>query len=179
VNPKKPRPLCANACGRGVSLPNGKFCSLRCNLSFRFATKAALLEAGKYPLYINSRFLRKYLIERFGERCSRCGWNERNPRTGRIPVEVEHIDGDWRNNSAENLTLLCPNCHSLTPTFRALNRGRGRPMRLGARKQEVDLLAPTPPRSELSRREVPAVPPRLVLALGNADVAERLKARDL
>lgn len=22
--------------------------------------------------------------------------------------------------------LICPNCHSLTPTFRALNKGKGR-----------------------------------------------------
>lgn len=45
-------------------------------------------------------------------------------------VEVEHIDGDWENNSLTNLTLLCPNCHALTPTFRGLNRGRGRSYRL-------------------------------------------------
>jgi hypothetical protein len=166
VNPKKPRPRCANNCGRHVSLPAGKFCSLRCAIASRFATKAALLEAGEYPTYINSRFLRTYLVERFGEHCSRCGWSERNLRTGRIPVEVEHIDGDWRNNSAENLTLLCPNCHSLTQTFRALNRGRGRPMRLGARKREVDLLASPPPRSVLRRAEVPAVQQQLGLVLG-------------
>ncbi len=49
--------------------------------------------------------------------------------TGRIPVEIEHIDGDWTNNLPSNLTLLCPNCHSLTPTYRALNRGRGRDWR--------------------------------------------------
>ena len=41
-------------------------------------------------------------------------------------LELEHIDGDWSNTRLENLTLLCPNCHSLTATFKALNRGRGR-----------------------------------------------------
>jgi predicted HNH restriction endonuclease len=39
---------------------------------------------------------------------------------------VEHIDGNYENDREKNLTLLCPNCHSLTPTFRALNRGNGR-----------------------------------------------------
>jgi hypothetical protein len=54
-----------------------------------------------------------------------------------VPVEVEHIDGDWRNNRVENLKLLCPNCHALTATFRALNRGRGRAKRLGGRENPL------------------------------------------
>jgi hypothetical protein len=76
-------------------------------------------------------------VERFGEKCTRCGWGERHPLTGKVPVEVEHIDGNWRNNAPSNLTLLCPNCHSLTSTYRALNRGRGRPMRLGGRENPL------------------------------------------
>ena len=68
-----------------------------------------------------------------GEECSRCGWKERHPLTGHVPIEVEHIDGNWKNNAPSNLTLLCPNCHSLTPTFRALNRGKGRADRRGGR----------------------------------------------
>lgn len=47
-----------------------------------------------------------------------------NPYTGTIPLEVEHIDGDAENNSEDNLTLLCPNCHSLTKTYRGANRGK-------------------------------------------------------
>jgi hypothetical protein len=138
---------------------------------------AALLEAGKYPLHINIRFPRRYLVEKFGEQCSRCGWNERHPRTGRIPLEVEHIDGDWRNNTPANLTLLCPNCHSLTPTFRALNRGRGRPMRPGAQKR--DQVVASPPRTDAGLQEVSALQQQFALRLEHADVAERLKARDL
>jgi len=92
-----------------------------------------LLEGNVYPAYINPKFLRRYLVWKIGEKCSHCGWCERHPKTGRVPVEVEHIDGNWKNNAAENLTLLCPNCHSLTPTFRGLNRGRGREKRLGGR----------------------------------------------
>lgn len=178
VNPKKFRPQCANDCGNRVSLPNAIFCSLRCAGAFRFKSNAALVEAGNCPAYINSRLLRRYLIQKFGERCSRCGWSERHPVTGRIPLEVEHIDGDWRNNAAANLTLLCPNCHSLTPTFRALNRGRGRPMRFGAQKR--DGVGAPPPRTNAKLREVPAVQRQLtLLAESTADVAERLKARDL
>jgi hypothetical protein len=61
-------------------------------------------------------------------------------------VEVEHIDGDWQNNNPENLILLCPNCHSLTPTYRGLNRGRGRARRFGGRENPL-------PAKQLSREE--------------------------
>ncbi|WP_075734919.1 HNH endonuclease signature motif containing protein [Streptomyces acidiscabies] len=39
-----------------------------------------------------------------------------------LPLEVDHIDGDWRNNLIENLRFLCPNCHSTTDSY----RGRGK-----------------------------------------------------
>jgi transcription initiation factor TFIIIB Brf1 subunit/transcription initiation factor TFIIB len=58
----------------------------------------------------------RYLKEKFGNRCSRCGWKEVNRFTDNVPVEVEHKDGDYRNNQEENLDLICPNCHSLTET---------------------------------------------------------------
>jgi len=74
-----------------------------------------------------SAHLKRYLMEKYDNACSKCGWSETHPLTGNIPVELEHIDGDFRNNSEENLDLLCPNCHSLTPTYRALNKGKGRP----------------------------------------------------
>jgi hypothetical protein len=35
-----------------------------------------------------------------------------------IVLELEHIDGDHTNNQLSNLTLLCPNCHSITPSWR-------------------------------------------------------------
>ena len=64
--------------------------------------------------------------EKFGNKCSRCGWCEVNPITNKVPLEVEHVDGNYLNNSEDNLDLICPNCHSLTPTYRALNMGNGR-----------------------------------------------------
>jgi predicted HNH restriction endonuclease len=76
-----------------------------------------------------SNYVRRFLVENFGEKCFLCGWDEVNPYTGKIPVEVDHIDADWKNNSPENLRLLCPNCHSLTDTYKALNRGKGRSWR--------------------------------------------------
>jgi hypothetical protein len=76
-----------------------------------------------------SGHIRRYLIKLRGERCEQCGWEERNPVTGRVPITVDHVDGKWQNTREINLRLLCPNCHSLTPTFQALNRGNGHPAR--------------------------------------------------
>jgi hypothetical protein len=55
------------------------------------------------------------------QRCALCGtapeWRGRP-----LPLEVDHISGDWRDNRIENLRYLCPNCHSVTDRY----RGRGK-----------------------------------------------------
>jgi hypothetical protein len=33
----------------------------------------------------------------------------------KITLELHHIDGNRYNNSLDNLQMLCPNCHSMTP----------------------------------------------------------------
>ncbi len=133
VNAKRWRGLCTNGCGQLIMRRNGKYCSLKCQQSTQRLQLVRRLKSGQYPPVKNNAFLRRFLIQTLGEQCKRCGWNERNQITGRVPLEVEHIDGNWQNNSEDNLTLLCPNCHSLTPTFRNLNKGRGRTWRKGGR----------------------------------------------
>ena len=53
-------------------------------------------------------------------RCEECGWAEHS-EDGRIPLELDHINGDSRDNRMENLRILCPNCHSLKATHRGKN----------------------------------------------------------
>ncbi len=53
--------------------------------------------------------------------CELCGWAGR-AADGRVPVELDHVNGDKTDNRIENLRILCPNCHSLQPTHRGLNR---------------------------------------------------------
>jgi hypothetical protein len=73
-----------------------------------------------------SGYIKRWLREKYGNKCSKCGWHEINPYTGNVPLEAEHIDGNFKNNRPENLDLLCPNCHSLTKTYGSLNKGHGR-----------------------------------------------------
>lgn len=64
----------------------------------------------------DAKQLRRCLIESGRQYCcEKCGlidWNNE-----KIILEIDHIDGNWRNNTPENLRFLCPNCHSQTETF--------------------------------------------------------------
>lgn len=110
-------------CDKEIHKNNGndvrKYCSSKCQQSYQREIKVNNNTA-------SSRTLKLYLIEKHGNSCMECGWNKVNPTTGNVPIELEHIDGNSENNNLDNLKLLCPNCHSLTPTYKALNLGNGR-----------------------------------------------------
>jgi hypothetical protein len=48
-------------------------------------------------------------------RCEECGLQEWRGKP--LPLELHHRNGDTRDNRIENLALVCPNCHSLTPNW--------------------------------------------------------------
>lgn len=58
------------------------------------------------------------------QHCEQCGWAERTS-DGYLPLEIDHINGDPTDHRLENLRILCPNCHSLTPSYR-YRRGKQR-----------------------------------------------------
>jgi 5-methylcytosine-specific restriction endonuclease McrA len=64
-----------------------------------------------------SKIIKMYLLEKYNNSCAICNWSMINPFTKTLPLELEHIDGDYTNNKEENLIILCPNCHSLTKTY--------------------------------------------------------------
>ena len=122
---------CLN-CGNEIKY-NAKYCSISCQREYEqneWVKKwlSGEIDGDSSSLWRSfSSRVRTYLFKKYGNKCSRCGWSEVNQFTGKIPLEVEHIDGNANNNRPENLTLLCPNCHSLTSTYRGANKGHGRP----------------------------------------------------
>jgi len=98
------------------------YCSRDCYETDRKNKRIILVDSG----LSHNKVVKKYLIEKHGNCCMECGWDKINITSGNVPIELEHIDGNSENNNLDNLKLLCPNCHSLTPTYKALNLGNGR-----------------------------------------------------
>jgi hypothetical protein len=105
------------------------FCSTTCQqaLAFNLRYERWLLGDTEGITEFSSIFLRRSITKRDGYKCAECGINEWNDKP--ITLEVEHRNGNSSDNGPGNLCLICPNCHSQTPTFRALNKGNGRQYR--------------------------------------------------
>jgi len=108
--------------------PNQKFCTTDCSNLNKTQTKFLAWVKNDFNQYkFGPLLLKKFLVKLYGYKCLSCGistWKDKP-----IGLELEHDDGDSENNSPQNLSLLCPNCHSQTPTFKAKNKGHGRHVR--------------------------------------------------
>lgn len=111
---------------------HARFTKRLANLGIKFDPQKAIrsaLEKGRKPRkttnqyltnggpIITSAKLRSKLIEEgYKEnKCEECGlgpeWNGKP-----LSMQLDHIDGNHTNNELENLRILCPNCHTQTPT---------------------------------------------------------------
>lgn len=111
------------------------YCSNKCQMDFQYHSFIEQWQQGNKDGGIGitakniSSHIVRYMRERYGRACSLCGWSKINAVTGRVPLEIDHIDGNPENNVEGNLRLICPNCHSLTNNYRNLNKGNGRTWR--------------------------------------------------
>lgn len=121
--------MCKN-CQAGLTNKYSIYCSTTCQQAFQREQKIAKWLAGDWNP-VDKRgmvqsVIRNYLLAEAGYKCTECGWGAINPTTGKVPLQIDHINGNANDCSPANLRVLCPNCHSLTPTYGALNKGSGR-----------------------------------------------------
>ena len=122
---------CIN-CNKETKRKN-KYCSNICQKEFQYKEYIENWKnnnvSGLRGEYQISMHIKTYLFKKFNNKCAKCGWGETNQYTKKIPLEVEHVDGNYKNNNENNLILLCPNCHSLTSTYKGANLNNGRKSR--------------------------------------------------
>ena len=126
INKKERIENCLN-CDKKLKSKNAQYCSNTCFSNYRTNEINKKIKEGDISFY--EKRYKRYLIDNFGNKCMKCNWCEINETTGNIPIQLHHIDGNYKNNNLNNLILLCPNCHSLTSTYGFLNKGNGREKR--------------------------------------------------
>ena len=128
-------------CGKIIRRNSNKFCSHKCQNIYNYKQYIEKWKEGKVSGNKGNKgdnisgHVRKYIFEKYNNKCVKCGWGELNKHTNKIPLHVHHIDGNYKNTVEKNLTLLCPNCHSLTKNYGGSNKGCGRERRQEWRKR--------------------------------------------
>lgn len=113
-------------CGELLVKPSQKkYCSDSCARKHQFKKRCdSVDETGILPVSgrlneTDRRFAKRYLEEKHGHVCAICGrsiWNN-----DKIPLIVDHIDGDSGNHAVANMRLICPNCDAQQHTYKSRN----------------------------------------------------------
>lgn len=133
-NVKKQLVKCIN-CGKETinnHVRTKKYCSLTCqNIYQRHLKYKQMEEIGIVPINpngeANRKFIKLYLIEKYGDKCSICGITDWNGKP--LVKIVDHIDGNSENNYISNFRLVCSNCDSQLDTYKNKNKNCNRKWR--------------------------------------------------
>lgn len=117
---------CLN-CGKELNGKHqSKYCSNKCQHEFQVKAKYSEYLKNQDDFVgkeITYQWLKKIILEEQKHTCEICGmsdtWNGQE-----IHFVLDHIDGDATNNKRDNLRLICPNCDSQLPTYKARNIGK-------------------------------------------------------
>lgn len=126
---KKTKILCLH-CNKEASVwkhSSAQFCSYQCSADYKTDKYIELWLKGEingtYSEGSAEGLLHKRIKKWYKDNITKCEvcssdniWNGQ-----KLNFEIDHIDGNRRNNHFSNLRYICPNCHSQTETFRAKN----------------------------------------------------------
>ena len=94
------------------SQSTGKFCSQKCRHTHLLSEK---VKSGNYTKSNAKSYFRR-INEYKCQICSISSWNGKP-----LTLQLDHIDGNNKNNLVENFRWLCPNCHTQTDTWGTKN----------------------------------------------------------
>jgi hypothetical protein len=128
--------FCKNCCDEGYKsfqhLSNGSclycgkecgktFCNSKCMADLKWKQLKEEMEASGRARAKHTA--KRYLLEK-EPKCKICGISEWCDK--KLPLILDHIDGNSDNWNLDNLRLVCSNCDSLLPTYKGKNKGKGR-----------------------------------------------------
>jgi hypothetical protein len=70
---------------------------------------------------LKNRLIKEGIFKHKCDCCNKTKWMSKP-----IALELHHKDGNNKNNSLDNLELLCPNCHAFTDNYRGKNQDRAK-----------------------------------------------------
>lgn len=107
---------CGTEVKKGYTKAN-KYCGNKCQLEYQNKVKLEEWFNGSYSNKkgIPPKVAQDWIREQQEGKCLHCGISDWNGKP--ITLQFDHIDGNRANNTPENIRMLCPNCHSQTPTY--------------------------------------------------------------